>query len=102
MVKLADFFKVSTDYLLALEDDCFNEKYLTPQIEEIPKIFISNLILLLSNKKISYYRLAKELDMGQSTVSKWIYKNSMPETAIIIKIAKLLNVSVDFLLGRIY
>ena len=46
------------------------------------------------------YRLAKLLDCSQSTVSAWLKGASMPSKARMKQIAKLFNVSVDYMSGN--
>ncbi|MBR2646940.1 MAG: helix-turn-helix transcriptional regulator [Clostridia bacterium] len=45
------------------------------------------------------HKLAERLEVGQCTLSRW-FTGSMPETAILIRIANLLDISLEELLGR--
>ena len=59
--------------------------------------FIDRLIETLEKKKISQYKLCKELEIGQSTISSW-KKGKMPTAEKIIAIVQYLEVSADWLL----
>lgn len=59
--------------------------------------FIDKLMEALDNKNISQYKLCKELEIGQSTISSW-KKGKMPTADKIIAIVRYLEVSADWLL----
>lgn len=59
--------------------------------------FIDRLGEILEKKKISQYRLCKELEIGQSTISSW-KKGKMPTVEKVIAIVQYLEVSADWLL----
>lgn len=44
--------------------------------------------------------LASELGINPSTVSKWCTNSSQPDIALLVKIAKLLDVELDELLNK--
>lgn len=44
--------------------------------------------------------LADAVNVGQSTVSKWMTENRDPSISVITKVADVLETSVDYLLGR--
>ena len=99
VLKLADYFKVSSDYLLGLEDRYLEiETKSQMSLKEIQVRLIEKLTVYLRKNKITKYRLAKNLGIGQSTLSRWFKKESMPETSTLIKIAKLLELSLKDLL----
>ena len=54
----------------------------------------------LVKEKLSKYMLAKKINVGQSTLNRWFNGKSMPETAVLMRIADLMSESVDYLLGR--
>ena len=56
--------------------------------------------LNIQRKGITYYKLAKSLGIGQTTLKRWFLNGSMPEITILIKISKLLDESLDDLFGR--
>ncbi len=101
LITLSNFLKVDMDYLLGLSNE--NNYSLSAKrckFEEVPERFIIILNKYLSEKGKTKYRLAKDLEMGQTTVERWFTSNGMPETATLIKLAKLMKESVDYLLGR--
>ena len=98
LIKLAETFHVSLDYLLGLidvDEECsetFNVNY--------QKHLISKLNNYINRNCITYYKLAKSLGIGQTTLKRWFLNGSMPETMILIRISKLLGERLDDLLGR--
>lgn len=61
-------------------------------------IFIERLKKALEMRGISQYKLCKDLDIGQSTISSW-KKGKVPSADKIIAIVHYLEVSADWLLG---
>lgn len=101
LIRLADYFKVSCDYLLGESDDFSivdgDRQY---AVEQAPKIFHGRMKTFMKKEGISMYRLAKNLEIGQSTLSKWINSGEMPEVPKLIKLSRVMDESVDYLLGR--
>ena len=97
---LADYFKISVDYLLGLDDVFVSVEKNSPTIEKAQKSLIGRLRAYKERKGISHWRLAKYLKVGQSTEKRWFEQGAMPETAILIRISQLLEESLDDLLGR--
>lgn len=60
--------------------------------------FIDRLMETLEKKKISQYKLCKDLNIGQSTISSW-KKGKIPTADKIIALVRYLEVSADWLLG---
>lgn len=60
--------------------------------------FIDRLMETLERKKISQYKLCKDLNIGQSTISSW-KKGKIPTADKIIALVRYLEVSADWLLG---
>ena len=54
----------------------------------------------MKRRGITFYKLAKSLEIGQTTLKRWFLKGSMPETTVLIRISKLLGESLDDLFGR--
>lgn len=59
--------------------------------------FIDRLLEALEEKHISQYKLCKDLEIGQSTISSW-KKGKMPSADKIIAIVRYLEVSADWIL----
>ncbi len=98
---LADYFKVSIDYVLGLndrEEEQVGKEGLS--VEDSQKILVGYLNGYMQEKGIKKYRLAKQLGIGQGTLTRWFQEGAMPETAILIKISTLLGKSLDELFGR--
>ena len=103
LITLSNFLKVDIDYLLGLSDEnSYNCTVKRCETKNVPERFIGILSNFLCEKGKTKYRLAKDLEMGQTTVERWFTSNGMPETATLIKLAKLMKESVDYLLGREY
>ena len=101
LIKLANFFGTSTDYLLGVVAVCEKQDVKSYcALEEVPERFIQILNNYLKENNFSKYRLAKDVNTGESTLNRWFNNNSMPETEVIVRISRLLNESVDYLLGR--
>lgn len=61
---------------------------------------INRLKVVLAEKKKTNKWLCEQLGVNPSTVSKWCTNSSQPDIAILLKIAKLLNVELDELINR--
>lgn len=55
---------------------------------------------LRKEKKITQFELAKQLEIDQTTVSKWELEKALPDTAMLIRLADYFDVSIDYLLSR--
>ena len=98
LVRLAELFHVSIDYLLGLTD--VDEERYEKFNGDYQKHLIDKLSCYMKRKGITFYKLAKSLEIGQTTLKRWFLKGSMPETTILIRISKLLGESLDDLFGR--
>ena len=54
----------------------------------------------MAEKQKTNKGLASELNINPSTVSKWCTNSSQPDIALLVKIAKLLEVELDELLDK--
>lgn len=54
---------------------------------------------LRQEKNLTQAELAKILNLDQTTVSKWELEKALPDTQMLIKLAKFFDVSTDYLLG---
>ena len=61
---------------------------------------INRLKVVLAEKKKTNKWLCEQLGVNPSTVSKWCTNSSQPDIAILLKIAKLLNVELDELINH--
>jgi len=94
VISLANYFNCSTDYLLSLTDE---NKVKT--FKPCPP-FNEQLKFLLDYYKITKYQLQKWTQIAESSIYYWQRKKSNPDIDSIIRIAKCLECSVDFVLGR--
>lgn len=89
--KIADYFKVSTDFLLGRTEDSIIEEYNFP----------SRLKMIRELNGISLKQLAEILNISPTDVSRFETGQKYPSPSTLIILADSLNCSVDFLLGRI-
>ncbi len=61
--------------------------------------FQQKLNQILKERKISQTKLSKLADIPQTTISKWLTKNSNPSSINVEKLAKALGMSVGELIG---
>lgn len=101
LIKLSNFFGVSSDYLVGRTEEAGRIVDLSNfSIESVPDNFKIKLNKFRREKNITKYKLAKNLKIGQSTLARWFEEGSMPETAVLIRLADLMGESLDFLLSR--
>lgn len=62
--------------------------------------FAQVLSKLMEEKAWTQYRLAKSMDISQSTVAGWLSGTSMPRRATMKLLSEMFGVSVDYLLGK--
>lgn len=63
------------------------------------QIFTERLNKLLSENKVTKYRLAKTIGVNKQTVSFWCEGVSEPGISLFKKVAEFFDVSADYLLG---
>lgn len=63
-------------------------------------MFGNRLKLILEEKNISQVQLAEALGFTSPAINRWCQHLTQPDMNTIVKIAKFLNVSTDFLLGN--
>ncbi len=94
LVNIADVFNCTTDYLLGLSDTLDDRKF-----KQRPP-FNEQLSFLLKHYEITKYRLAKGTKIAQEVINRWHKGIFEPNLESLIRIAKFLECSVDFVLGR--
>ena len=94
LVKLADYFNCTTDYLLGLSDILDERKF-----KQRPP-FSKQIDILIAYSKKSQYRIGIDAGISDETFRRW--RKGMNEASVetLVKIANYLNCSVDFVLGR--
>ena len=94
-VAMLEYFNVSADVLLGRKDYC------EIQVFNPVQPFGITLQRVLKETKTSQYRLQKDLHFSSSTTYAWISNQSLPSVERLDRLADYLDVSVDYLLGRI-
>ena len=94
-VKLVEFFNISSDVLLGREEYC--EVNAFHDVEP----FGDTLRKVMQENKVSQYRLQKDLHFSSATTNFWLSNKKLPSMDRVDKLADYLEVSVDYLLGRI-
>lgn len=94
LVALLYYFDCSADYLLGLDELPTNE----PLHEILP--FGKRLREVLTEYHVSQAKLIKTIGCSSSAIFKWLNGISLPSTDRLIAIAKCLDCSVDYLIGR--
>ena len=94
-VKMLEVMNCSADYALGLIEIDVEEKFYEP----LP--FGERLRAILKEKGVSQEKLKRELPVSGSVVYKWVSGKSSPYPSTLIRLAKYLDVSVDYLIGRV-
>lgn len=100
---LACVFAVSIDYLLGDNLEISKERYLKIKESDLMKtsnVFPQRLKELRLKKGLTQTELGEKVGVKQSTFTNWENGKREPNFETIIKIADLLEVSVDWLFGR--
>ena len=95
LIRMADFFNCSTDYLLGRE----MEKYTSTFIQPCPT-FQARFPKLCEELKINKYQLQKQTGIAESAIYDWQRGKTTPRVDNLIKIADTFDCSIDFILGR--
>lgn len=94
-VALCDYFNVSADFLLGLKD-FVNERNFLPVGD-----FDKRLRRVMSETKITQYRIEKDTGISGASMYKWLFGLSKPNIENLERLADYMDVSIDYLLGRI-
>lgn len=117
LIKLADYFEVTTDYLLGREKEKQSAHIArtAPKIEELPtveqnsivdvkknsKINIINAIIgVMKLKKLTVKELSIQSGIPQSTISSWLRGENLPTSYELKLLSLVLDVSADYLLAH--
>lgn len=93
--KLIEFFNISADVLLGRIDYCDTQKFNPIQP------FGTTLRRVLQETKTTQYRVIKDLHISQATMYFWLLNDRLPTVEHLAQLADYLDLSVDYLLGRI-
>ncbi len=95
LIKIADFFNISIEYLIANTEDEYFKKSLQPST------FKMRLNELQKTKGIlTVYELSKQIHIHRNNIAQWINLNCLPLIDDLEIIADFFKVSIDYLLGR--
>lgn len=94
LIKIADFFDISINFLLGKTD--LEDFYKSSS----PASFISRFESLCSEKEVTHYKVATDCLFDKSNISRWVTKGFLPELEILELLCDYFNVSIDYLLGR--
>ncbi|MBQ8291126.1 MAG: helix-turn-helix transcriptional regulator [Clostridia bacterium] len=95
LIKLLNFFECSADYLLG-QIDIPTEELLHPVLP-----FCKRLPAVLKELRISKSSIIKNMHVSPSVMHKWTTGKNEPNSDTLIKLAKYLDCSVDYLIGRV-
>ncbi len=93
-VRMADYFQVSTDFLLGLEEEN-HAKFFCPYIP-----FRERLPQLCKKFNITKYQLQKKTKIPESAIYNWQAGRTNPTIESVVRIAEALQCTVDCVLGR--
>ena len=94
-IAMLDFFNVSADVLLGLVDYTQDKDFLP-----LP-VFNEQLKEIMKQTNTSQYKLEHQFGISGSSVYNWLNGNSLPNAESLVRLAQCMDVSVDYLLGRV-
>ena len=94
IVKIADYFNCSTDFLLGLEDEISGLVF--KECKPFPEQFKE----ILSYFNISRYRLQKMTGLAESVLFYWSKGQKTPTLESVLLVCEKLDCRVDFFIGR--
>ena len=94
-IAILEYFNVSADVLLGLLD-YVPERTFYP----LPP-FGDRLRAVMQETKTTQYRIELEANISGGSMYKWLSNQTVPTVESLVKLAKYMEVSVDYLLGRI-
>ena len=93
VLKIANYLKVSVDYLFELDDE---NKFEKPYVYDSKK-FVDNLLFFIRNKKISCRQFCREMFFTHNAIANW-RSGKAPQMRNLLEMAKYFNCSMDDLL----
>lgn len=69
-------------------------------MKELKEIVAEKLVYLRKENKMTQAELAEKLNYSDKSVSKWERGEALPDIEVIVKIAKLFNVSLDYIVSE--
>ena len=94
-IAIIDYFHVSADVILGLLD-------YSAQTDFLPILpFGQRLREVMNETGTTQYRIEKNEQISGASMYKWLFDQSLPSVENLVKLAKHMDVSVDYLLGRV-
>ncbi|MBQ8283881.1 MAG: helix-turn-helix transcriptional regulator [Clostridia bacterium] len=94
-INIIEYFNVSADIILGLID-------YTPETTFLPvSSFGKRFREVMEETKTTQYRIEHDLNISGSSVYKWLFNQSFPSVENLVKLSEYMEISVDYLLGRI-
>ena len=94
LLRMADYFQCSTDYLLGLEMELY------PRTFQSVVPFQQRLPIFCQALGITKYQIEHKAKIAQSAIYKWQNGTGIPSVESLIKISQAFGCSIDFILGR--
>lgn len=94
-IAIAEFFNVSADVLLGRTD-------YSSEAEFLPVLpFGERLRQVMNETKTTQYRIERDLNISGSSMYNWLFNKTVPTVESLVRLAEYMDVSVDYLLGRV-
>lgn len=94
LIKIADYFNVSLDFLLGRESLITSDNFHT-----CPP-FHNQLMQIIQEKDTNIHKLSKASMVDRNTIYSWLKAKRQPQVDALIRLATALDISVDYLVGR--
>lgn len=94
-VAILEYFNVSADVLLGLVD-------YAPETDFLPlPPFGDRLRAVMAETKTTQYAIERTLKISGASMYGWLFGNSLPTVDSLVRLAEYMDISVDYLLGRV-
>ena len=94
-IALITYFNVSADVILGRSDYATETQFLP-----VPP-FGQQLRKVMEETKTTQYRIEHDANVSGGSMYKWLKNQSVPTVETLVKLANYMDISVDYLLGRI-
>ena len=94
-IKMVEYFNISADVLLGRLDYCDVQEFQPVQS------FAETFKKAIDETKVTQYRLQQDLHFSSATTYCWLLNTRIPSIEHIDQLADYLDVTIDYLLGRI-
>lgn len=94
LMKIADYFNVSLEFLLGKTDKSDFIK------SDTPSTFGVRIIQLKDERKLKFADITNKCDFSRNSIHVWIKRNNIPSLVYLIELADFFDVTPDYLLGR--